>query len=146
MLGESKQKSIIENIVKVEIKTGKVFVMSRPTSAEIILDGEPLHRKTDALLEDIPAGKHVISLKKGTNFVSNSFEVTADKLTRINLIIADAQENRSDKGGNDARSGGQGRGQGGGSSGGGSSGGGSSGGGSSGGGSSGGGSSGGGGG
>jgi hypothetical protein len=27
MLGESKQKSIIENIVKVEIKTGKVFVM-----------------------------------------------------------------------------------------------------------------------
>jgi hypothetical protein len=146
MLGESKQKSIIENIVKVEIKTGKVFVMSRPTSAEIILDGEPLHRKTDALLQDIPAGKHVISLKKGTNFVSKSFEVTADKLTRINLIIADAQENRSDKGGNDARSGGQGRGQGGGSSGGGSSGGGSSGGGSSGGGSSGGGSSGGGGG
>jgi hypothetical protein len=144
MLGESKQKSIIENIVKVEIKTGKVFVMSRPTSAEIILDGEPLHRKTDALLQDIPAGKHVISLKKGTNFVSKSFEVTADKLTRINLIIADAQENRSDKGGNDARSGGQGRGQGGGSSGGGSSGGGSSGGGSSGGGSSGGGSSGGG--
>jgi len=134
MLGESKQKSIIENIVKVEIKTGKVFVMSRPTSAEIILDGEPLHRKTDALLQDIPAGKHVISLKKGTNFVSKSFEVTADKLTRINLIIADAQENRSDKGGNDARSGGQGRGQGGGSSGGGSSGGGSSGGGSSGGG------------
>jgi len=141
MLGESKQKSIIENIVKVEIKTGKVFVMSRPTSADIILDGEPLHRKTDALLQDIPAGKHVISLKKGTNFVSKSFEVTADKLTRINLIIADAQENRSDKGGNDARSGGQGRGQGGGSSGGGSSGGGSSGGGSSGGGSSGGGSS-----
>ncbi len=142
MLGESKQKSIIEKIVKVEIKTGKVFVMSRPTSADIILDGEPLHRKTDALLQDIPAGKHVISLKKGTNFVSKSFEVTADKLTRINLIIADAQENRSDKGGKDARS----RGQGGGGKGGGSSGGGSSGGGSSGGGSSGGGSSGGGGG
>ena len=103
MLGESKQKSIIEEITKVEIKTAKVFVMSRPTSAEIILDGEPLHRKTDTLLLDIPVGKHVLSLKKGTNFVSHSFEVTADKLTRINLTIADAQENRGDSGGKSAQ-------------------------------------------
>ena len=99
MLGESKQKSIIENITKVEIKTGKLFVMSRPTSTDIIIDGVPLNRKTDSLLGDIPVGKHVLSLKKGANFVSQSFEISANQLTRVNLTIAAARDNSGRKGG-----------------------------------------------
>jgi hypothetical protein len=117
MLGESKQKNIIENITKVEIKTGKLFVMSRPTSADIILDGVPLNRKTDSLLEDIPEGKHVLSLKKGANFVSQSFEISANKLTRVNLTIAAARDNSGRKGGQGGSKGGsQGGGGGGGGS------------------------------
>ena len=98
MLGESKQKDIIENITKVEIKTGKLFVMSRPTSADIILDGVPLNLKTDSLLEDIPEGKHVLSLKEGANFVSQSFEISANKLIRVNLTISAARDNSGRKG------------------------------------------------
>ena len=89
--------------MKVEIKTGKVFVMSRPTSAEIILNGERLNRKTDTLLQDIQVGKHVISLKKGINFVSKSFEVIDNKLTRLNLTIMVERGNRSDGGGKSGR-------------------------------------------
>ena len=44
-------------------QTGSIYVTSKPSGAEISLDGNPIQKKTDALIEQMPVGTHQITLE-----------------------------------------------------------------------------------
>ncbi|MBF0352948.1 MAG: PEGA domain-containing protein [SAR324 cluster bacterium] len=66
---------------------GKVFIKSSPSGADIILDGEELHLKTDTLIPSVSEGRHVLTLQKDGRAISQSFEVKADEITRLNMTL-----------------------------------------------------------
>jgi tetratricopeptide (TPR) repeat protein len=43
-------------------QTGSIYVTSKPTGANIFLDDNPIHVKTDMLIENIPIGTHTIAV------------------------------------------------------------------------------------
>ena len=43
-------------------QTGSIYVTSKPTGANISLDSNPIHVKTDMLIENIPIGTHTIAV------------------------------------------------------------------------------------
>lgn len=54
---------------------GDISVVSSPSNACIYLDGDDTSRFTDTILEDVPAGTHVVSLKK-SGYLDSSQSVT----------------------------------------------------------------------
>ena len=71
---------------------GRVFVSSAPTGAEIILDGEVLPgRVTDVLLENISPGPHTFTLRKGNPSGSQTVELAAGGIARVELFLTEAQ-------------------------------------------------------
>ncbi len=89
--GEPSQRILITDVEE-KTKTGNVFVSSSPTGAKILLDGEPMNRKTDTLLQNLPVGKHILTVQRNLSFASQSFEVLPDKLTRVFLSINAKQD------------------------------------------------------
>jgi|GEM_PF-6824000 len=137
MVGEPKNRNLLQVTAAGLVTTGKLFVTSSPSAAEIFLDGEPLNRTTDLLLQKIEAGKHVLTLRKNGILVSKSFVVKTNQLTRVNVLfkrergggnrgkgrgrqsVSPGGENAKSKGGKDAKSNGGGNRSGGGNRGGG---------------------------
>ena len=66
---------------------GRVFISSVPSEADIYLDGQPLGQKSDALLKDIPVGKHTFRLIKGNLSQSKTIEVSPNKLVSVELKL-----------------------------------------------------------
>lgn len=56
---------------------GKFRVTSSPTKAKIFIDGKLLLQKTDAVLFDIPVGRHVLKVRKGNISKSRTIYVEA---------------------------------------------------------------------
>jgi hypothetical protein len=67
---------------------GQLFVASEPTGAEIALDGVPLHRQTEALLDPIPAGRHTVVLSKGILAAAAGVTVEPGQIARLELRLA----------------------------------------------------------
>ena len=44
-------------------QTGSIYVTSKPSGANISLDSNPIHVKTDMLIENIPTGTHMITVE-----------------------------------------------------------------------------------
>lgn len=59
--------------------TGTIQVLSNIEGARVILDGVPLSHNTDALLEEIPAGEHVITVEK------DGYRIEGDMVRKIEL-------------------------------------------------------------
>ncbi|HAK44521.1 MAG TPA: hypothetical protein DCO79_01180, partial [Spirochaeta sp.] len=59
---ETAEQALEEPVETVE--SSILFINSNPINADILIDGEPLLQKTPALLTDISAQRHEISLRK----------------------------------------------------------------------------------
>lgn len=59
--------------------TGTIQVLSNVEGARVILDGVPLSHSTDALIEEIPAGEHVITVEKA------GYRIVGDLVRKIEL-------------------------------------------------------------
>ena len=70
--------------------SGQVFIASQPSGAEIILDGKTLEQKTDALLENVPAGEHTLVLNKDHLSAARTFTVAPNRLLRLELELKTA--------------------------------------------------------
>ena len=68
-------------------KTGMVVVKSNPSQANIRLDGRLLPQKTDTLLQNIPIGKHTITVQKGNLGVSQEVIILPDKTQELSLKL-----------------------------------------------------------
>ena len=72
--------------------TGSVYVTSKPSGATIFLDNNPIGKKTDALIEDIPAGPHKIRVEHPEyGKVEETFEIKAGLTTALQFELQ-AQE------------------------------------------------------
>ena len=66
---------------------GKVFIVSTPSGADIFLDGQPTGKKTEALLDNISAGKHTLLLRKDNLSKTHEFTATPNKMTSLDLKL-----------------------------------------------------------
>ena len=71
-------------------ETGSVYITSKPTEANISLDNNPLHQKTDILLENIPIGPHKITVEHPDyGKAEETFEIKAGLTTAIHFDLQD---------------------------------------------------------
>jgi hypothetical protein len=67
---------------------GRAAILSKPNGADIVLDGQPIADKTDAVLEDLLAGPHTVTVTKGTLYGKQTFNVVSGGLARVELALA----------------------------------------------------------
>ncbi|MGK5092516.1 PEGA domain-containing protein [Deltaproteobacteria bacterium TL4] len=68
-------------------QVGKLFITSTPSGAEIFLDGQPLDNQTESLLENIPAGKHTLFLRKDNLSQTQELTVIPNKMLSLDLQL-----------------------------------------------------------
>jgi hypothetical protein len=68
-------------------RTAMIVVKSNPTDANIMLDGQQLKEKTDALLQNLTIGKHEITVFKGNLGATQKIILVPDKTVEINLRL-----------------------------------------------------------
>jgi len=66
---------------------GRAAILSKPNGADIVLDGQPIRDKTDAVLEDLPAGQHTVTVTKGTLYGKQTFNIVSGGLARVELTL-----------------------------------------------------------
>ncbi len=70
---------------------GRAAVLTEPSGAELILDGQPIPEKSDALLDQLPAGSHSIVATRGNLTATQNFTVNPGSLTRVELKLVPKQ-------------------------------------------------------
>ena len=70
---------------------GRAAVLTDPTGADLILDGQAIAQKSDALLDQLPAGTHTVVANKGSLTATANFIVNPGSLTRVELKLAQRQ-------------------------------------------------------
>jgi hypothetical protein len=64
--------------------TGTIYVLSLPDGAEIVLDGKTTGRITPSMVNDIPAGSHIVRVQKpGYTPYEQSVDVRDSLITRV---------------------------------------------------------------
>lgn len=82
-----RKRRVVRQALAVSGQTGMMVVKSQPTEANIVLDGQPYHEKTDSLLQGIPIGKHKIIVYKGNLGASQTVILVPDKTEQLNLQL-----------------------------------------------------------
>ena len=68
--------------------TGSVYVTSKPSGANISLDNNPIGKKTDILIENIPTGPHKIAVEHPEyGKADQAFEIKSGLTTAIHLEL-----------------------------------------------------------
>lgn len=66
---------------------GQLFVKSIPSGGQIKLDGIPMHKQTDTLLYQVPAGHHTVIVSNGKLAGAGTVTVTPNKIARVELNL-----------------------------------------------------------
>lgn len=68
-------------------KKGDIHIISSPTGAEVEIDGVPMTGETPLTIQDISAGKKVITLKRGGYYATRIVNLLPDDLLKISVNL-----------------------------------------------------------
>ena len=70
---------------------GDIYVKSRPSAADIFVDGKAMELQTPATIRNIPAGEHLIKLKKEDYVGSKVVNVIPNDITEVTVTLTRAR-------------------------------------------------------
>lgn len=74
-------------------QVGIILVKSHPNQATIMLNGKRLRKKTDAMLQNIPIGKHELVVYKGNLGAKKEIFLLPNKIEELELTLEPMKEN-----------------------------------------------------
>ena len=69
---------------------GDIYIKSQPTAADIFVDGKAMKLQTPATVRNVPAGEHLIKLKKGNYVGSKVVNVIPNDITEVTVSLTRA--------------------------------------------------------